>query len=311
MIMIKLKYKPKVIVFICCSLFVIGAFGQEVSDTTQYPRLTRFPLLTTDYYYYPESSYQTDAGEGLIEVKEIKSSLQMAFPLKEKKLYLFNSLQHTLFSYNTYLEDTGEKSDETFHSFQLTVGLIQVLPQRWQLIWTVLPTLASDFGEPLHKDDFILQLSALAKKRSSANVEYGFGVAYTSQFGKPLVVPLFNLTRKVGPWLTVMVLPSYAMHAYQFNEATQLGFKAAVYGNLFNVNYENTPPGYDLNRVSYSRITIGPEFQQKIIGDLFLTVGAGFAVRNKLEIQDNDLNKELVLDVKERLFLNIGLKVLK
>lgn len=294
-----------------CFMYGLSGWSQESEDTTSFKRLTKFPLFTTDYYHYPESTFDTQSGKGKIEVNEIRSSLQIAFPLKEKKVYMFNAFQHSLFKYQATVEQAGTYLDESYNSFQYTLGVIQVLPKRWQMVLTFSPTLASDFREPLQSDDFIFQMSGLVYHRSSPDLEYGFGVAYTSQFGSPLVVPLFNFTRSKNQWLTVAVLPSYIIHSYKFNDNTRLGIKAAVSGNLYNISPEDNTSTLDLNRVSYSRITIGPEFLQRLVGDLYLNIGVGVSVRNKLEVQDDDLNNELVLDVKQRLFLNIGLKVLK
>ncbi len=282
---------------------------EDTTGMKSYKRLVKFPLFTTDYFFYPNSDFNTSNGKGEIKMSEVRTSFQFALPVKEKKAYLLNRIQHTLFHYNTETKPRG--INETYHSFQYTIGLIQILPKKWRIVFSFSPTIASDFNESINSDDFILQSSVLAMKRSGRNFQYGFGLAYTSRFGAPTILPLINVKYKKDKWLTDLLIPAYVSHFYTFNGNSRFGFKAAVYGNLYNVSVDNNTLPLDLNRASYSRITIGPEYQVRLFGDLYLNAGAGIAVRNILEIQDDDLNTELDLNVENKLFFNIGLRILK
>ena len=67
----------------------------------------------------------------------------------------------------------------------------------------------------------------------------------------------------------------------------------------------------DLSRLVYSRITIGPDLQTKLLGNFYINIGAGYATRNIVEIQNSDLNPVIELDVKDKFYFNIGIKFLK
>lgn len=288
------------------------SFAQEdLAEGVSTDRLMRFPVFTTDYFYYAPSDFDTDTGKGRIRVNELRTSFQFAFPVKDKKVYLFNKVQHFLLDYVAEIDSQEASIQETYHSFQYTLGLIQVLPKRWRLLLNVSPTLASDFREPLSSDDFVLQLSAMAMKRSGTHFQYGFGLAYTNRFGRPLLLPILSLTYKKDNWLTTAVIPAYISQFYIFSDRSRVGVTAAIYGNLYNVSRDNAALSLDLNRVSYSRITIGPEYQLRLFKDLYLNTKAGIVVRNILEFQDDDLNTELDLEVGRKLFFNVGLRLLK
>ena len=154
---------------------------------------------------------------------EWTTMLEFAFPIKEKKWYLSNRVQYTYFTFEATTELTNFKASKDFHSIAYSIGIIKILPKRWKLVASFTPTLASDFEESLHSDDFIFQAAALAMKRSSQNFEYGFGVAYTTRFGNATLIPLVNLTYKVNNWETLVILPAYISQNYLFNKNTNQG----------------------------------------------------------------------------------------
>ncbi len=289
----------------------ISLCAQELKDTITYNRLHKFPLLTLDQFYYPNTTFNTNIGQGEIEVNEQRLSMQAAIPLKGKKTYLFSSLNYTLFHYNTVFDQNSLTINESYHSIQYSLGLIKILPKQWKLIFNITPTLASDFHNNLSSEDFTFQISALATKRSSQNVQYGFGLAYTSRFGNLTIIPLFSLTYKRDKWLTLAVIPAYVGQYFEFNDKYKVGVKAAVGGDLYNVNFDEINSPLNLNKFSYSRVTLGPEFVFKLIGDLYVNAGGGFTVRNVFEVEDRQQNKKLEFTFKNRMFFNLGIRILK
>lgn len=153
-------------------------------------------------------------------------------------------------------------------------------------------------------------MSAMATKRSSINTEFGFGLAYTSMFGNLMIVPLFTLNHRSANWLFTGVLPSSIAQYYLLNEDNRIGLKLAFYGNLYNISGAAKDSGFDLNRVSYSSITLGPEAQFKVWGDLYFTTSAGVSFYNKIESQDDNFKKELSINLDNKLFVNFGMRVL-
>lgn len=294
----------------------IPSYAQQPtsSDSTAegaYPQLTKFPLLSVDYFYYPNARFDTDIGQRTAYMNEFRSAVLVPIPLKKDKLYLLTGLAHTYFSFESKVESQGFQLFKEFHSVNPTIGVIKVLPKRWKFLGTFSPTLASDFRKPLGSDDLIIQASALAQKRVNRSVEYGLGIAYTTAFGRPAVIPLINYTRRKKKWITQIVLPAYAAHSYEFSKRSRVSLKMSLFGNLYNAHLGDGPNNLDLNRLSYSRIAIGPDLRTRFFKDFHLHFGGGVAVRNILEVQDDDLNTELDLQGETRFFLNIGLQLLK
>jgi len=280
-------------------------------DTISQIRLIKFPLATTDFIYYPESNINSKSGKGKIGMNEYNFTFQYALPIQDKKIYFYNKIDLSVFSYDVYLTSTDLGFQETYRSLDFSVGVIKVLPKEWSLALVFSPTLASDFKDKLSSDDFIYQFSALAVKRAKDKLQYGLGIAYTSRFGKLTLLPLVNLTYKKNKWLTSVLVPTYMSQFYCFNENSRIGLSANVNGDYYNVCFDAIPTTIDLNKASYSRITIGPEYQFKLFGDIYLDTSIGIAVRNILAIQNEDLKEELSLDVDSKYYFRMGLKILK
>lgn len=292
-------------------LFGINSSIAQKETNTIYERLEKFPVFSIDYFNHANSDLEIDSGEGEIKMNELIATFQFASELKEEKTYLLNKIQYTLFNYEADFEIDALDSEKDFHAIEYTLGIVHKLPKDWKVIASVTPMLSSDFEESISSDDFLMQANALAIKRSGPNFEYGFGLTYTTKFGDPLLLPVLRMTYKKNNWTTLVSLPSYVSQYYNFNEKTKVGLKAAVYGNAFNATFDGNIYNSDVNRVVYSRITVGPEFQVKLFRDLYLNASSGVSLRNILEVQDTDLNTIGDFDIDNKFFLNVGLKILK
>ncbi len=322
---VKSLHKKKRILLIFLFLLLVNALraqsttedskkGLETKQNNKTPsqiRLTKFPLATTDFLYYPKSNFNTNSGIGKIGMNEYNFSLQYAIPIKKNKTYFYNKIDFSVFSYNVLLESEEVEFHETYKSLNFTIGFIKVLPKKWRLALNLSPTLASDFKDKLSSDDFIYQFAAIAIKRAKDNLQYGAGIAYTSRFGKLTLIPLVSLTYKNDKWLTLTMVPTYISEFYCFNENSRIGLTANINGDYYNVRFDVIPTTIDLNKASYSRINIGPEYRFKIFGDVYLNTGIGIAVRNILAIQNKDLNEEVSLNVDSKYYFHMGLKILK
>ena len=298
---------------ICLALVLFGFIKSIAQEKTNiiYERLEKLPVFSIDYFNHANSDFEIESGSGEIKMNEIRTSLQFVPALKKGKTYLLNKIEYTLFNYEADFRLSNLNSEKNFHAIEYTFGVIHKLPKDWRVIASATPILSSDFEESISSDDFLFQASALAIKRSSSNFEYGFGLAYTNKFGNPLLLPILRMTYKKNNWTTLVSLPSYVSQYYNFNEKTKVGFKAAVYGNTFNATYYDGVYNADVNRVVYSRITVGPEFQVKVFKDLYLNASSGLSLWNILEIQDRNLNTIGDFDIDNKFFFNIGLKILK
>lgn len=293
-------------------LFVSGiclnGFCQNDSDTTKYKSLQKFELISFDYTSYSSSEYQSDDKVGVMSVEEYRTKLQFALKLKEKKTYMLHKIDMTRF--DAYSEEGSlNEFSKHYYSFSYSLGLIKVLPKKWTLVGLVTPTLASDFDEKTSFDDFILQSSVMATKRASENMEYGFGVAYSTRFGRALVIPLLTYTYVKNNWHHEAVLPAYLASYYSFNKF-DAGLKLSIFGNLYNSN-NSAASDLELDKLGYSRINIGPAVRMCVYKSIYANINTGITVRNRLSSMNGQGELELEIAADPKYFINIGLSILK
>jgi len=291
-------------------LFVVLPLNGQTQgeDSLKYERLVKFPLLSVRYFNYSNSDFDTPNGVGQIHMGEFNTNFQFAIPLKEKKAYLINRLNFTKFDFDAKVENVTTVP-KTFYSLGYTLGVMNVLSNNWKILATVTPTLASDFEEKLSAEDLIIQSAVIATKRSGPYFEYGFGAAYSTRFGREMYIPLASMTYKKGRWGLFMLLPAYVSQYYHFNNS-RIGLTLSTFGNVYNYSNEVSDQ-YDLDKMGYTRINIGPEYRTKLFGDVHLGLSTGVTVRNKLESINGNGGLELDLSTQQKFFFKIEFSILK
>jgi len=297
------------ILLILQSFITLGQAGDSNSvDTVKYERLTKFPLASVTYTNYSNSKFESSAGNGKIRMEEVRASLQLAIKVKEKKTYILQKFDFTNFHTTGALNNSQTGFEESLNSFAYSVGLIQVLKNRWKIIAIATPTLASDFREPISSDDFIMQAYFNISKRATPYFEYGFGLVFTTRFGRELVLPVATGIYKKDDWSVFAVLP-VQLGIYRHFTNSKLGLSFTANGNFYNFN-SNLTPTVKLEKVSYSRLNLGPEYDLKIFKTLHLNLKAGVTLRNRLEPQDKSGSIVLNLSTNEKFFFSAGLNIM-
>jgi len=88
----------------------------------------------------------------------------------------------------TQLYPNGER--EMLQSFTLKAGINWKHNDKWSGTYVILPKVASDFKEPLTKQDFQIGGIALLKYNHSVNLKYKFGIYGNTELFGPWVVPI-------------------------------------------------------------------------------------------------------------------------
>lgn len=139
-------------------------------------------------------------------------------------------------------------------------------------------------------------------------MEYGFGLAYSTRFGKGQVVPLLTFNYKKDNWSFKSVLPAF-MSGFYHTKKSKIGLTFSIFGNNYNFEEINNAP-IDLDKIIYTRLTFGPEYEFKLYKALYINLYTGLSFRNKLESITIDDQYGLDLSTKNKFFGRIGLNVL-
>lgn len=278
----------------------------KAQDTTSYKPLTKFPILNLSSTNYGKSDFKNNA-KGNLKFHEFRGSLQMAFPIKKKKRYVLQRFDFTSLNIESSIESDSVKTAGDFYSYAYSIGLIEVLKRNWKLIGILTPTLASDFENKLSHEDFILQAAATATKRVNKYWEYGFGLSYNTRFGRPILIPIAIVNYKKEHWSLNTVLPAYVAGFYQMKNS-KIGMSLSVFGNNYNNRDASLVP-VDLDKIVYSRLTFGPQYELKLYKALYLNLYTGVFFNNKIQSITKAGHIDLDLSTKPNIFGRIGINI--
>lgn len=280
-------------------LFGINLFAQD------------FELIKIQFANYLPQTIEESSADG--EIGFFEWGVQVAIPhtfKKNKKTVLiykigYGNLRVEAEGYST----VGGKveAERNYHTISCNLGLVQTLNPNWRLVVNFVPTLASDFGENLSGNDLLYQANALAVNTKNEKLKYGFGLAYTTRFGRQLLIPMglfkYN-TRKVE--LDIVLPNKLNMMVKTSTKIFSYGLKAGLNGGVFNNTTEVPTTSNTIDEVGYSRFIIGPAITLRLKDAINIHLHGGMAVGRRLEFVD--VNEEIIDRTPEAApFFGVGL----
>lgn len=106
--------------------------------------------------------------------------------------------QRIQFRYEGWREAIPAPTDA--YIIDLTLLAQRQLSARWVLVAQANPALKSGLEAELVRDDFAIEGAVLASRRTGQRSVLGIGVAYSTNFGAPLPIPLLQLGREGTLW---------------------------------------------------------------------------------------------------------------
>ena len=193
------------------------------------------------------------------------------------------------------------------HAINYRFSWIHKFNRQWTFIGVLEPTLASDFKSKLSSDDFVIQSMAMVTKRINTKFLIGGGLAYTTRFGYPLVMPVVPIKYKSKKHRINALLPIKIIYAYQVNPKVDIGLKAVVNGANFNITgYSNDLT--EINKVNYTRGNIGPVIYYKPKKIFTIEISGGISTNRTFRLVDIEDNTYYNTASTEA-FFNIGLVI--
>lgn len=269
---IDLKFKTTI-------LFFLVSFNILAQD---------FELFKVQSAYYPNQTIE-DSETGR-EVGFWEWNAQLAIPqrLKNEKTVLIHQLSYTNLRADvegTFANDETEASKD-FHAISYSLNWIQTLSPKWNLAVNLSPTFASDFDQSLSTDDFFFLGNALAIKTVSTKFKYGFGLAYTTSFGRQLVIPMGMLSYHTNNMALDIILPNGLSVVFNKDKAFHYGFQARLNGGFFNNTSDIQIVNDEIDRVGYARLNIGPKIGFRFNETIKINLEGGMAIARRLDFVD-------------------------
>jgi hypothetical protein len=254
-------------------------------------------------------------------VKESNENLQASFqefgafaayPVqsKNKKTKVINGIQYALVDASVSNNATSAVNSRQFHSITYNLTILQQLSCNWKLAASLMPTLSSDFKSGLSNNDFFMQGSLLAINKLNSYTSIGGGIVYNTKLGKPTLLPAFIFRYFKDRQELAVLLPDFANYAYQVDRKVKfdIGVKASLNGADFHISGNNLDTAVNVNKLSYSRINIGPVAGYKITRTIKLEATGGISTARKYQFLDVEGNK-YSFNTNNVFFFNIGLAI--
>ena len=197
-----------------------------------------------------------------------------------------------------------------FHSLEMPLLFVQLLPSDWALSFRVAPALAGDFRG---FDPGLFHLSALALGTHSFSKRFalGGGPIVTYAFGSLLILPALSAEWKPLDELQLLVfIPALVSAKYTFSRRFELGVRADITGNSYSIRDSRvadrwpcvahsaddpttTPnealpaPSECIEHVAYSVGAVGAVIGVRLFESVWWTAFAGTSFFRRLD-QQND-----------------------
>jgi hypothetical protein len=202
-----------------------------------------------------------------------------------------------------------------FHSIELPILLVQLLPREWAISLRIAPGVAGDFQA---FDGGLVRVSGLALATHSFSERFvlGGGAIGSYAFGSFLLLPAAYLEWKpVAALALETFLPAFATVKYTFGDRVEVGLRADIGGNSYAVRDERiagawpcaasasddpgTPedetradPARCFDHAAYSVATAGATVGVRLFGSVWWSVYAGHSFFRRFE-QLNDVDEQI------------------
>jgi hypothetical protein len=266
-----------------------------------------FELAGVRYINYPRSRVNNQANSEFA-VQEAGAFFNIPVVFKDKKTVLVNGLSYAAVNVNfqaTTMPNVPPST--TLQALTYRLMLLHQTKTNWSLAGVFEPTLASDFKSTLSRDDLVVQSMVLAIKQLNKNFHLGAGLAYTTRFGNPMVVPLLPIRFKSGRHRINAMLPIRLLYAYELYAGLDIGLKAVVNGASFNVTGYSTT-NVEINKINYTRANLGPVIYYRPRKFVTIEITGGLNTNRNLQIVDV-YNRSLNNTTSTEGFINIGLVI--
>jgi hypothetical protein len=247
--------------------------------------------VSVGYEYIPHVNFaDPETGMEDVEIQLNTWSIGAAFPLSfaEGNTLLLNSVnyQRLGFNYKGWQSGFGERVTQT-HSISYSAFLLQTLTERWKLVMSVVPGIASDLEGELSTYDFTLSAIAGAMRAfgEKGTFTLGAGLAYTWDFGDPFPMPFLYVDWNIGSKLNINgIIPANLAITYKLLSFIDVGLLASIDGNRYHGDPDKF--GVDNPQMKISLATVGPNVQIHFTEWLHLNLEGGYTIIRNFSFWD-------------------------
>lgn len=255
--------------------------------------------VSSGYEYFPRARLADPiSGSEEFAIGARSWRFAAAFPARfaNGRLMVRNSLTYKRTDFEYTNPPAATPGVEQVQSLEFSAFMIDSLSERWSIAAAVIPGLASDFEGSVSRDDFTFGAVLGLVRQMSETFQFGSGLAYVTDFGRPLPLPFFYLNWQITPRVNATgILPTDMAVVFTPSRRLDLGLSFAVDGT----RYHGDPAKYGAAnpRMRYSEGTISPSVGVHLTQWLHANIEGGYAFYRNFEFFDGN-RKTFSLDMK-------------
>ena len=280
--------------------------------STTFSKAQELKLAGIEYFNYPKSQINDALKSNDVSFQEFGAFINIPLQLKNKKTVLINGFRYASVRATTHNASLFSSNEKNLQKIAYSLNFVHKWNEKWLIIAGVSPTLASDFKEKISSDDLIFQGNFLVSKKVSMQFTIGGGLIYTTQLGKPRLLPALQVQYQTDKHQLTALLPSFLSYHYKVgkNEKLRIGFRTALNGGNFNVSAQGFPGTVSspINKVIYSRANLGPVINYQLTKIIQFEAFGGISGARKYRLEDSD-QADYKYDSKTSAFFNIGFAI--
>ena len=218
--------------------------------------------------------------------------VQASYPLMlqggRTYLDLQAGFQRIQFRHDAWPETVDRPTDA--YIVDLNILAQRQLSERWSLLGQITPSLKSGLEEELIREDFAIEGAVLASRRTGERWVLGAGVAYSSNFGAPLPIPLVQVEHQGalwsgGPgWRTSALLPSTLETWVVPARRVEVGVQVRTLGNRHHLTGQETTLSKPYS--DYFDTVIGPSANVYLTSWMTVGLESGISLYRQMQVTD-------------------------
>lgn len=267
-------------------------------------------LAGIEYANYPKVAVKGSQTGQELAFREFGTYINVPIIAKKSRMIFVNGFRYFQLNTTTYNSPIYSQPEvkQTFHTIIYSLNVVKPLSPKWTMILGVLPTISSDFTKGLTSDDFLIQALALAHYKLREGFEVGGGLAYNTRFGRQILLPIIQVNYQKRLFHLNAILPTN-LNAYfrTPNERLKAGLRIRTIGSFININ-DQIISNNTIDKLSYTRINVGPLVEWKLAGPLVMELAGGITARRKFDFSTAEKNT-VSFDSESGPFLTIGLSI--
>ncbi|MEM1002602.1 MAG: DUF6268 family outer membrane beta-barrel protein [Bacteroidota bacterium] len=251
---------------------------------------------------------------GGTRVQNYGLNLSFAKPMKKGVLGFRLGYQLYDFDFDESTNLIDLSSYQEIHTISTGIFYARPLKNNWGLLISAGTTLASNFGNGISEEDFVVNAILGFTKRWGTEIKGSnllIGAFYGTQFGEPTVFPAVSFSQRLNErWSYSLGVPVTGL-TYRFNEKHRISVLASPQGIFGNNSNQITVDGnrtLENTKLQFNGINTRLSYRYLFTKNMAFVGEVGFVPNPTLRILDDENDEIFDFNPESGAYFNLGLR---